>query len=270
MSDPVADPQRAGASRSAPTGPLLFARYAYPPNELGYCGPSDPGALLESASDGIDLAELAHLATGFAGAWPYLELIAGCNGIADPLDARVVEAYWVGNPLLEKVPDSALLSSLSDRFEDRAGRQFGHVASAVPLGGVCQHSFHVFAVYPWLGLLRAGMEGAPLTVLDRCRIRWGYVEAVSGDLVTVRNRLLRFDGSRLVLGKEEVEVARRSLRGVGLAPLVRVGDTVSLHWDWVCDRLTPVGLANLARCTAANLAAVNALPTPGPAVVCGA
>ena len=92
--------------RSAPPGPLLFARYAYPPNELGYCGPTDPGALLESASDGFDLAELAHLATGFAGAWPYLELIAGCNGIADPLDARVVEAYWVGNPLLEKVPDS--------------------------------------------------------------------------------------------------------------------------------------------------------------------
>ena len=270
MSDPVADPLRAGASRSAPTGPLLFARYAYPPNELGYCGPSDPGALLESASDGLDLAELAHLATGFAGAWPYLELIAGCNGIADPLDARVVEAYWVGNQLLEKVPDSALLSSLSDRFEDRAGRRFGHVASAVPLGGVCQHSFHVFAVYPWLGLLRAGMEGAPLTVLDRCRIRWGYVEAVTGDLVTVRNRLLGFDGSRLVLGPEEVEVARRSLHGVGLAPPVTVGDTVSLHWDWVCDRLTPVGLANLARCTAANLAAVNALPTPGPAAVCGA
>ena len=216
VSDPVADPLRAGASRAAPPGPLLFARYAYPPNELGYCGPSDPGALLESASDGLDLAELAHLATGFAGAWPYLELIAGCNGIADPLDARVVEAYWVGNPLLEKVPDSALLSSLSDRFEDRAGRRFGHVASAVPLGGVCQHSFHVFAVYPWLGLLRAGMEGAPLTVLDRCRIRWGSVEAVAGDLVTVRNRLLGFDGSRLVLGPEAggggaAQPARRGL-----------------------------------------------------------
>ena len=219
MSDPDANPLHAGAAQRTPIGPLLFARYAYPPNELGYCGPSDPGALLESASDGLDLAELAHLATGFAGAWPYLELIAGCNGIADPLDARVVEAYWVGNPLLGKRAGTPhLLSSLSDRFEDRAGRRFGPVASAVPLGGVCQHSFHVFAVYPWLGLLRAGMEGAPLTVLDRCRIRWGCVEAVTGDLVTVRNRVLRFDGSRLVLGPEEVEMARRSLQGVGLAP----------------------------------------------------
>ena len=270
MSDPLAHALRTDAAQSAPPGPLLFARYAYPPNELGYCGPSDSGALLELASDGLDLAELARLATGFAGAWPYLELIAGCNGISDPLDTRVVEAYWVGNPLLEKVPDSALLSWLSDRSGDRAGGLFGHVASAVPMGGVCQHSFHVFAVYPWLGLLRAGMESAPLTVLDRCRIRWGYVEAVTGDLVTVRNRLLCFDGSRLVLGPEEVEVARRSVRGVGLAPPVTVGDAVSLHWDWVCDRLTPVGLANLERCTAANLAAVNALPAPGPAAVGGA
>jgi hypothetical protein len=270
VSDRPAVSAHTGTTRSTPPGPLLFARYAYPPNELGYCGPSDSGALLESASDGVDLAEVAHLASGFAGAWPYLELIAACNGIADPLDARVVEAYWVGNLLLQKVPDSALLSSLSDRFEDRAGRRFGHVASAVPLGGVCQHSFHVFAVYPWLGLLRAGMEGAPLTVLDRCRIRWGYVEALTGDLVTVRNRLLHFEGSRLALGPEEVEVARRSLHGVGLAPELAEGDTVSLHWDWVCDRLTPVGLAYLQWCTAANLDAVNALPTPGPAAACGA
>ena len=27
-------------------GPVLFARYAYPPNALGYCGPDDPAALL--------------------------------------------------------------------------------------------------------------------------------------------------------------------------------------------------------------------------------
>ena len=29
-------------------GALLFARYAYPPNELGYCGPDGAGALCGS------------------------------------------------------------------------------------------------------------------------------------------------------------------------------------------------------------------------------
>ncbi|MGP8065881.1 MAG: DUF6390 family protein, partial [Acidimicrobiales bacterium] len=62
-------------------GPILFARYAYPPNALGYCGPADHTALLGAASEGDDLRELTHLASRFEGAWPYLELIAGCNGL---------------------------------------------------------------------------------------------------------------------------------------------------------------------------------------------
>ncbi|MGP8060434.1 MAG: DUF6390 family protein [Acidimicrobiales bacterium] len=262
----------AGAGRGGPgtPGPLLFARYAYPPNELGYCGPGDPDELLGTAAEGTDLRALSQLASRFEGAWPYLQLLAAANGIGDPLDPAVVEAYWVGNPLLGRVGPSALVRSLAERFEDRVGRAFGPVAAAVPLGGVCQHSFHVFAVYPWLGLLRAGREGAPLTILDRCRIRWGLVESVSGDLVTVRNRVLTFDGSRLALGPERTEVVRRSHEGVGLAPALVSGDTVSLHWDWVCDRLSPRALAWLRWSTATNLAAVNALSTPGPAVVCGA
>ena len=106
-------------------GPVLFARYAYPPNALGYCGPGDPAALLGMASEGADLEGLSHLAAQFEGAWPYLELIAGCNGIDDPLDRRVVEAYWIGNELVTRVPTSALMASLDDRFERRAGRLLG-------------------------------------------------------------------------------------------------------------------------------------------------
>jgi hypothetical protein len=56
---------------------------------------------------------------------------------------------------------------------------------------------------------------------------------------------------------DPVETARRSVGVVGLAPEVVVTDLVSLHRDWVCDRLSAEGLASLKRCTAANLAAVN-------------
>src|ERR1035437_6641781 len=89
-----------GPGESAPvSGPELFARYAYPPNELGYCGPAEPSALLEAAAEGGQESLTAHLARQFEGAWPYLELIAGCNAVVDPLDRRVVEAYWIGNDL---------------------------------------------------------------------------------------------------------------------------------------------------------------------------
>ena len=269
---PVAVPDdavcRAPHGRHVP-GPLLFARYAYPPNALGYCGPGDPESLLGMAAEGAELRGLSRLATRFEGAWPYLQLIAGCNGIADPLDPRVVEAYWTGNALVTRVPTAALMTSLDDRFERRAGPQLDPVVSAAPRG-VPQHNFHVFAVYPWLGLLRAGMDGPPLEVLDRCRIRWGRIEAVTGELVTVRSRRLRFDGSRLMLGAEQTEQARRSLHGYALISDLRPGDTVSLHWDWVCDRLSPEALRWLRHCTARNLHAVNALARPGPAVACGA
>jgi hypothetical protein len=257
---------------SAPptSGPELFARYAYPPNALGYCGPNDPAALLQAAGQGGQWDHLANLARQFEGAWPYLELIAGCNGLHDPLDRRVVEAYWVGNRLSLQVPPTVLAGSLDERFSSRAGRRFEPLVSAAVAGGVPQHSFHVFAVYPWLGLLRAGMEGPPLEVLDRCRIRWGRVEALHGDLVSVTSRALDFVGSRLVLGDERVEQVRRSLDGAGFVEHLVEGEMVSLHWDWVCDRLTPRSLSWLQACTRHNLNAVNALAEPGPAAVCGA
>ncbi len=247
-------------------GPVLFARYAYPPNALGYCGPPDHRALLGASREDGDLRELTYLASRFEGAWPYLELIAGCSGLPDPLDERVVEAYWVGNELLDRVPAQALVTSLDERFARRAGRNFAGIASAVPLGGVAHHSFHVFAVYPWLGLLRSGTEGPALAVLDRCRIRWGRVEAVDSDTVVVRNRTLEFRKNRLALGPECLEPARRAVDGVGILEDLAVGEVVSLHWDWVCERLSPPRLARLRRATARNLAVVNALPVPGPVV----
>ena len=75
----------------------LFARFAFPPNELGYCGPPDATVLLPGG--GRD--EIVGHAQGFDGAWPYLEEIAAAAGIDDPMDAEVVRSYWVGGPLLD-------------------------------------------------------------------------------------------------------------------------------------------------------------------------
>lgn len=248
-------------------GPVVFARYAYPPNALGYCAGDDSAALLGAASDRHDSAALHVLASRFEGAWPYLQLIAACNNISDPLDWRVTKAYWVGNSLLDHVSTSTFVASLDDRFSRRAGRRFAPIAEAVPAGGVPHHSFHVFAVYPWLGMLRAGMEGAPLRVLDRCRIRWGQIQAVLGDRVIVTSRQLCFDGSRLMLGEEQIEEARTGMDGVGFVSDLVPGDVVSLHWDWVCDRLSPGDVVRLKRYSAASLALVNSQARPGPAVV---
>lgn len=259
-----APPRQTGREAS---GAVLFARFAYPPNALGYCGPADHLNLLGAAAES-DLAELGGLAPQFEGAWPYLQLIAAGAGIGDPLDRRVVEAYWLGGPLLDLLPPALLVRSLDERFRARGREDFPAIAATVAAGAVAHHSFHVFAVYPWLGLLRGGLDGPPLAVLDRCRIRAGRVLEVQGDLARVSDHGLAFAGGRLVPGPRRQQLVRWSEAGMGSAPELLPGDRVAMHWDWVCARLSPSAAGRLAQVTRRNLAAVNSLPAPGPAVAC--
>lgn len=256
-----------GGTRGMLGGALRFAAYAYPPNALGYCGPDAAQQLLEQVAAGVDDPDLRRLAKGFEGAWPYLELIAAANRIGDPLDPRVVEAYWVGNGLLDRVTPRLLGDSLETRFRDRVGRSWPRLVDAVPAGAVPHHSFHVFGVYPWLGLLREGRVEEPLHVLDRCRVRWGQVVEVRGAEAVVRSRPLRWDGRRLGLGDAREERALLRLDGRGLVGGVQAGDWCSLHWDWVCERLDRRGLAALRRYTLRQLTVANSTPFPAPAAV---
>jgi hypothetical protein len=248
-------------------GALLFARYAYPPNSLGYCGPDDPDALLDQVAARVVDGALSEAARGFEGAWPYLELIAHCNAGADPLAHAVVEAYWVGNRLLEQVTLGALGDSFEERFRRRVGRAWDDLLAGVLAGARPHHNFHVFGVYPWLGLIRAGVVDQPLTVLDGCRIRWGRLLSVEGDEAVVMSRPLEWDDAALQLGRPRAEVVTIAAAGRHLAADPVVGDWVSLHWDWVCDRLTEQQVRRLRRETYAALGTVNRTGRPAPAAV---
>jgi Family of unknown function (DUF6390) len=242
-------------------GPLLFARYAFPPNERGLCGPDDHAALRDYATAGVTDHGLVELARGFAAAWPYLEVIAAASGIADPLDRRVVEAYWVGNRLLDNVRMPEYGAFLDERFRGRAGRGWDDIAQVIPAGAVPHHSFHVFLVYPWTGLLREGRADPSLGVLDSCRISWGQVIATgpAAGTVLVTRRPLRWDGWRLDYGP-----ALPRQVSAGFVTGLRPGEWVSLHWDRVCDRLSPSQLLALHRFSARHLRLANAT-APGQA-----
>jgi hypothetical protein len=242
---------------SEPAGPLLFARYAYPPNELGLCGADASRTLLEYGDARASDGGLAELARTFDGAWPYLTLIAGANGIADPLDPRVVEAYWVGNELLDGVTPADLARHADDRFRGRIGRAQEHLAAVAAAGAVPHHCFHVFAVYPWLGLLRTGSVDEPLRVLDLCRTTPGVVLSLAGDAVEVLARPLRWNGRVLSLGEAEPRTARWRDDGLAFVDPPAPGDHVSLHWDFVCDVLRPAAARALERANLRALAAVN-------------
>jgi hypothetical protein len=256
--------------RPATPGPILFTRYAYAPNSLGYCGPRDNRSLLDYASAGTVDGGLLEAARAFQGAWPYLELISRGTGIRDPLDARVVEAYWLGSDLLAQIDFVLFGNSLLERFRRKAGKGWGFMAEAIPIGAAPTHSFHVFGVYPWVGLLGADRRDVPLQVLEKCRIRWGQVVAVEGDQVVVMSRPITFDGRRLSLGEQRLETVTRAIDGIGFVGDLVAGDWVSMHWHWVCDRLSRRQLNNLRRHTMRQLDISNdGVSHPGAATIMG-
>jgi hypothetical protein len=239
-------------------GPLLFARYAYPPNSLGLCGADRPRELLEYGDAHASDGGLAEAARTFDGALPYLTLIAGSNGIADPLDSRVVEAYWVGNELLDKVTPGELVRHIHDRFHGRIGRAQAQIDKTVGAGAVPHHCFHVFAVYPWLGLLRTGVVEQPLHILDQCRITPAVVDHVGPDgTLEVIARPLRWRNGSLLLGDPSPRTVRWQSDGLAFVDQPAPGDHVSLHWDFVCDQLSPRAARALLAANQRALLAVN-------------
>ncbi len=235
------------------SGLLLFIRYAFMPNHLGYCGGNENELLLEHAATGQADPRLTPMLTKFTGALPYLRSIAAGAGIADPFDHRVVEAYWIGNELLAGVEAGDLYKTIEERF----GRQLpitlrDQILRKPPQGAKPFHLFHVVDVYRHLERETVGMAA-----MDSCRISWGQVSAVEdAALMVSRQPLVERDG-KLALGEPQPERVLRSLDGLGFANQVAVGDWVSIHWGWACEVLSPERLASLRRWSAHHLELAN-------------
>jgi hypothetical protein len=238
---------------AASSGLLLFIRYAFMPNHLGYCGGDDDQLLLEHAAAGEADRSLAPLLAKFTGAVPYLRTIASANGISDPFDERVVEAYWLGNQLLDRVEARDLYRSLEERFgRQLTGRLREQVLRKPPRGAKPFHLFHVVDVYRHLESQEIGMAA-----MESCRISWGRVTAVDGAALMVDRRPLVMSDGRLALGAARSERVLRALSGRGFTDDVVVGDWVATHWGWTCEVLDARKVANLERYTTLHLAIAN-------------
>ncbi len=219
-------------------GALKFARYAFPPNELGYCGPVGARAMLAPGAE----AEIELRARQFEGAWVYLEFLAEAMGESDPLATEVVEGYWLGSDLISTLPSAELLRKLINRFGDQPGGTWREAA----VRARAHHSFQVYEVYPWAAMLQKGLAAGPaIGVLDGCRIRAGTVDSVEGEWVSVSASQLHWDGERLAPAEPTTGRARWAIDGESMLDEPAVGDLVSLHWDWVCDVITPAQAAQV-------------------------
>lgn len=235
------------------TGPLRFIRYAFMPNHLRYCGGDDNKTLFEYGTEQVVDGGLPPLLGKFTGALPYLRLIARENGIADPFDERVVDAYWIGNGLLETVEVRQLYDALSERFgKQLQGKTRKWVLDKAPAGARPHHNFHVFDVYS-----RVGEIENTLVTLDQCRISWGKVVQVEGPELVVERQPVVLDEGKLALGESASERVTRQVDGRGFADQAVPGDWVSLHWSWVCEVLAPRQRSQLAHYTDYHLGLAN-------------
>jgi hypothetical protein len=247
--------QGAPAGLASVSGALTFARFAAPPNALGYCGGDDHDGLVGHLRAGLDGPDLVNLCREFEGAWPYLRLIAAAGGGTDPLDPldpAVVEAYWLGSPLLDRVPPAAFLADLDARFRPRMSRtEWPWLSEKPATGSRPHHSFHVLEVMPRIGMLRAGQVGAILPAMERCLIRPATIVRRDPTGLVVATRPLLIRDGQLEFGpalEETVEGA-----GDDLAP----GDAVAVHWGWSCGRLDAGQLRRLEAVTADALRRAN-------------
>jgi hypothetical protein len=214
-------------------GVQLGARFSIATNRLQYCGPAEAAPLLYRAiTSESGHAEAARALAGFEALMPYLELIAAKHGRA-PFDREVVEAYWVGNALLdafERDDFLRLLEALTHRGLPRSiARRLGDHLPPRPLP---HHLFHV--AYVGVGTV-TGHVPTTLANMESCR-------PAAAEVLEVRDGLLRVRGPTLVLRGATVDwgppVDREFRYDPRVIPEARPGDSVAVHWGWPALRLT--------------------------------
>jgi hypothetical protein len=233
------------------------ARYGFSPNKLKYCGPDKNRELFGYMVKGVEDVGLGQLLGDFAVMYPYLRLIAEENGIKDPFDERVVEAYWIGNELLEGVSMKQFYDHLMEKQGLKKRFKMKHlkwIVGKVPVGAKVHHSFHVFNVWN-----RTGHEAKLHTVetMDKCRISWGKVVKKEKDKIRVKTQELVYEDGRLRLNDEvEKEVSWR-LGDKSFVKGLKKGDWVTVHWDWVCEKVSQKQVRNLEKYTKWHLRLAN-------------
>lgn len=232
-------------------GEQLFGRYAYSPNELGYCGPAGAESLAAVArGEAIDF-DVRRVASRFSGAWAYQVVIGGMLGL-DPLDEEVVRGYWTGTPATTALDRAEFWRRLLGVIGPQAASYWKYLDDRLAPEVAPSHAFHVLGVYPWTRLLATGRP-EPVEVIDSCCIRPATVTAVGPDgSVEVDSATLRFGEGRLAVETD---------RAAGIPSLfigdLAVGDKVALHWGAVCDRLSIAEAATLSDQLAEQVDRVN-------------
>ncbi len=243
-------------------GLALCCRYSYPPNSLSLCGPDKKGKQTDlNYYSTLQIADRGTLEilSQFSTLMPYLSTIAHDNNISDPFDIQVVEAYWLGNNLLQKVQ----LKSLAHTFDEELNLKkklnrlaMDKIFTKLAKGALPHHSFHVLNIYK-----RTGLLDIPHTIqtMDACIINWGKISKIDKFKIIVDTKPLSINGDKISFG----QTRSRTLMFQGdkdiLSKDLKKGDWISYHWGIFCERLNRTKLNNLIYYTKLSIDFANIL-----------
>lgn len=250
-----------------PDGAILAARHSFMPNRLGYCGPDENEVLLEACLKDNRNEQLIKALEAFQGAQPYLRFIAQSLGL-EVFDYRVVEAYWIGNELLQRIPRNGFYDHLRKRLESKFPKE--HIKSLFesrPFATFPHHALHVFNSFSTMGTVPdsfasgAGRDDQVGALMDKCRISWGRIlsRENNGDLIVVYEPVRRVNGV-LSLGKKIDTKVISQVNGSSFMNDVKVGDWISFHWNFACSKLSAPQVANLRKYTLLDMEVANTVP----------
>ncbi len=253
------------------SGPKIAALYGLIPNKLGFCGPKQE-LLKKFIAGKLSASEIIPTLEKFEAAYAYYRLIAQKNKIASPFNKKVVEAYWLGNELLDKFTADDLRTLITERF-CRPGllskKEAEARAKLIPKNSKPHHSFHVLV----LGSVTGSVDFTGNTKLkDTCRVGWGKVIRI----VIPAKAGIQDSGCRIKSGmtkKEHVIIKYQPLVGKkilkfgqpiekeiiwdkDLIPKLKIGDWISFHWNYAVQKLNKKDITNLYKYTQNTLDAL--------------
>ncbi len=220
--------------------------YSIPPNKLGYCGPKESWKVLDSFISNQDeqsAEEAKRLLTGFNALHPYLELIANANGL-EPFDAEVIDAYWIGNQLLENVSFKEIQKTILSFQNFGLPKSIAEKKAAeLPDGMRPHHSMHVLFV----NFISQKVE--PIVKnLSNCIVQWAKVFEETEKGIRVKGfDLLLESGELKIKEKEKIIENPFNLR-------LQPKDLVTVHWDNAIEKISEDELKRLEKYTKATIA----------------
>ncbi len=213
-------------------GVRLAARFSIATNRLRFCGPAEAAPdLYRAITEGTGLTEAAGHLARFEALYPYLEAIGARHGLS-PFSRDVVEAYWIGNRLLDPFGPAefrAILDALARRgLPPVIARE---LAAALPPRPIPHHAFHV--AFVGVGAVTGHVE-TTLANMESCR-------PAPATVTEVGDRTLTADVVPWELGPQGLRDGPMRSQVVsydtGCLPSILPGDSIATHWGWAAAPL---------------------------------